>query len=247
MEDITSLSLSPCYFKMPGQDQALEKNGLEMLDRHRIQKPGSESTSTYIGTVDWSIPERFAARLSNNFPSEEDDDTVIKSDIKKGLNGLLQAWFLAQLNSGLEINPLILGKETILHFEVKGMNSESDNHVEVPISSDSYELLWNRKNAAGVSLEFFFLMTINEESLNDNHVNCFKLAFDERGKENLNELELFRKLKFDDPVPLLAYKEKNSSKNFTGSLSTLSWMETTAADIIDSRYFSLKFPILFCL
>ncbi|XP_065865705.1 peroxisomal ATPase PEX1 isoform X2 [Euphorbia lathyris] len=245
-EDTAPLSLSPCYFKMLGQDKAIEKNGLEVIDRHRVQKPGSESTGTYMGTVDWTIPERFAASFSNNFPSEEDQDTSIQSGIKKGLRGLLQAWFLAQFNAiasaaGSEINSLIFGKETIIHFEVKGLDIETDRNVEEPASSNSYALLQNRKGTAGASLECFFLLTINEESVHDSDVNSYKLAFDERVKENLGELELFRKLKFGDPVSLYAYKEKSSGKNFTGNLISLSWMETAATDII-GRMMALLSP-----
>ncbi|KAJ9179080.1 hypothetical protein P3X46_010904 [Hevea brasiliensis] len=238
-EDISSLSLSPCYFKMPGQDKPIVNNGLEVLDSHRSQKPSnmlSETISgTYMGTVDCSIHEKILVALSSDFPCKGDVDTSFQSDNRQGLRRLLQAWFLAQLDaiasaSGLEANSLILGKETVLHFEVKGCDFESDRKVKVQDSNGSLE---NRKNIGEMPLEFLFLLTISGELLHGRKVNSYKLAFDESKKENSAGMELFGKLKLGDPVSLYTLKERNSVKGFSANLSSLSWMGTTATDVIN--------------
>lgn len=248
-EDIASLSLSPCYFKMPGQDKSIEKNGLEVLDSHRGRKPRnmlSETISgTYVGTVDFSIHDKIVTALSHDLHCKEDLDTTSQSDNRQGLRRLLQAWFLAQLDaivstSGVEANSLVLGKETVLHFEVKGCDFDK---FKVQASNESVE---NRKNIGEVPLEFLFLLTISGESLHAGKVNSYKLTFDKSKRDILAGMELFGKLKLGDPVSLYTLKERSLVKGFSTNISSLSWMGTTATDVINSRYFSLKFLAIAC-
>ncbi|XP_002517570.2 peroxisome biogenesis protein 1 [Ricinus communis] len=240
-EDITSLSLSPCHFKMPGQDNAIEKNSLEVLDQRIIQKPRnlvSGGSGSYMGTVDWSVHDRILAALSNDFPCEGGQETIYQSNNRKGLRRLLQAWFLAQLDAiasfaGSEANSVILGKETILHFEVKGCDVESDRKDEILATSNSNGLIEKRKNNGELPLEFLFVLTISEESMHGRQACSYKLSFDERKKDNLGVMELFGKLKLGGPVSMYALKERNSHKGISANLSSLSWMGTTAADVIN--------------
>ncbi|KAG8643609.1 hypothetical protein MANES_11G051180v8 [Manihot esculenta] len=235
-EDIASLSLSPCYFKMPGQDKSIEKNGLEVLDSHRGRKPRnmlSETISgTYVGTVDVSIHDKIVTALSHDLHCKEDLDTTSQSDNRQGLRRLLQAWFLAQLDaivstSGVEANSLVLGKETVLHFEVKGCDFDK---FKVQASNESVE---NRKNIGEVPLEFLFLLTISGESLHAGKVNSYKLTFDKSKRDILAGMELFGKLKLGDPVSLYTLKERSPVKGFSTNISSLSWMGTTATDVIN--------------
>ncbi|KAK8362138.1 hypothetical protein V6Z12_A03G082800 [Gossypium hirsutum] len=73
-------------------------------------------------SVNWSTHENVVAALSSEFPCQEAEDCN-HQDNKKGLECLLQAWFLAQLdaiasNAETEVNTLILGSESLLHFQV---------------------------------------------------------------------------------------------------------------------------------
>ncbi|XP_052886628.1 uncharacterized protein LOC108489610 isoform X2 [Gossypium arboreum] len=79
-----------------------------------------DKAGTSLGVVNWSTHENVVVALSSEFPCQEVED-FNHQDNKKGLECLLQAWFLAQLdaiasNAGTEVNTLILGSESLLHF-----------------------------------------------------------------------------------------------------------------------------------
>jgi hypothetical protein len=67
-------------------------------------------------------------------------------------------------------------------------------------------------------------------------VNAYSLAFNERKKDNLG-VGLFERLKLGGPVSFYSLKESNSFTGFSSNASSLSWMGTTASDVINSRYF----------
>ncbi|KAH1098221.1 hypothetical protein J1N35_015142 [Gossypium stocksii] len=90
---------------------------------HRLQNSLPISGSgTSLGVVNWSTHENVVVALSFEFPCQEAEDCNHEGN-KKGLECLLQAWFLAQLdaiasNIGTEVNTLILESESLLHFQV---------------------------------------------------------------------------------------------------------------------------------
>lgn len=252
LKDIASLSLSlsPCYFKMLGQDKPVEKPGPELIDIDKLWKPRKTSLDTYMDAVDWSIHDKIIAALSQDFPSKQEEKTGYLSDNKKGLRRLLEAWYQAQLDaiastSGVEVNSLILGKETLLHFEVKGYDFGIDRKTREQASSYSNGSLKNRNKTGEMQLEFLYVLSIPEESVHGIEVNAYSLAFDERKKDNLG-LELFERLKLGAPVSFHSLKESNSFTGFSSNASSLSWMGTTASDVINSRYFlsMLLFAVL---
>ncbi|KAG6788890.1 hypothetical protein POTOM_004968 [Populus tomentosa] len=238
LKDIASLSLSPCYFKMLGQEKPVEKPGLELIDINKLQKPRKTSLDTYMDAVDWSIHDKIIAAMSQDFPSKQEEETGYLPDNKKGLRRLLQAWYHAQLDaiastSGVEVNSLILGKETLLHFEVKGYDFGIDRKTSEKASSYSNGSLKNRNKTGGMQLEFLYVLSIPEESVHGIKVNAYNLAFDERKKDNL-EVGLFERLKLGGPVSFYSLKESNSFTGFSSNASSLSWMGTTASDVINS-------------
>ncbi|KHG17193.1 Peroxisome biogenesis 1 -like protein [Gossypium arboreum] len=122
-KEILILSHSPCHFKLVANDNAIG-NGLEMLDGHKTHRSQNSlpisGSGTSLGVVNWSTHENVVVALSSEFPCQEVED-FNHQDNKKGLECLLQAWFLAQLdaiasNAGTEVNTLILGSESLLHF-----------------------------------------------------------------------------------------------------------------------------------
>ncbi|KDP37137.1 hypothetical protein JCGZ_06193 [Jatropha curcas] len=241
LKDITSLSVSPCYFKMLGQDKYIQKNNL-VLNSYRNQKSRSLLSETtagmYIGIADWSIHDQIVTDLSHDFPCKEDEDITYQSDNKTGLKRLLEAWFLAQLDAvastaGLEANSIILGNETILHFEVKGHNPQTARKKMVQEMTYSNGSLDKKKNTGEVPLELLFVLTISEESLQESKVNMYKIVFNESKKGYLGSAELFGKLKLGDPLSLYTVNERNSIKGFSANLSSLSWMGTIATDVIN--------------
>jgi peroxin-1 len=157
------------------------------------------------------------------------------------LRRLLQAWYRAQLDaiastSGVEVNSLIVGKETLLHFEVKGYDFGIDRKTREKASSYSNGSLKNRNKTGGTQLEFLYVLSIPEESVHGIKVNAYSLAFNERKKDNLG-VGLFERLKLGGPVSFYSLKESNSFTGFSSNASSLSWMGTTASDVINSRYF----------
>ncbi|KAJ6342487.1 hypothetical protein OIU78_010421 [Salix suchowensis] len=247
LKDIASLSLSlsPCYFKMLGQDKPVEKPGPELIDIDKLRKPRKTSLDTYMDAVDWSIHDKITATLSQDFPSKQEEKTGYLSDNKKGLRRLLEAWYQAQLDaiattSGVEVNSLILGKETLLHFEVKGYDFGIDRKTREQTSSYSNGSLKNRNKTGEMQLEFLYVLSIPEESVHGIEVNAYSLAFDERKKDNLG-LELFERLKLGAPVSFHSLKESNSFTGFSSNASSLSWMGTTASDVIN-RMMVLLYP-----
>lgn len=245
LKDIASLSLSPCYFKMPGQDKPVEKPGLELIDIDKLQKPRKTSLDTYMDAVDWSIHDKIFASLSQDIPSKQEEETGYLPDNKKGLRRLLQAWYHAQLDaiastSGVEVNSLIVGKETLLHFEVKGYDFGIDRKTREKASSYSNGSLKNRNKTGGTQLEFLYVLSIPEESVHGIKVNAYSLAFNERKKDNLG-VGLFERLKLGGPVSFYSLKESNSFTGFSSNASSLSWMGTTASDVIN-RLMVLLYP-----
>ncbi|TYI35545.1 probable glucan 1,3-alpha-glucosidase isoform X2 [Gossypium hirsutum] len=87
------------------------------------QRYGAVWTSD--NSADWdqlrvSVPMVLTLGSGMTFSEAEDCN---HQDNKKGLECLLQAWFLAQLdaiasNAETEVNTLILGSESLLHFQV---------------------------------------------------------------------------------------------------------------------------------
>ncbi|KAJ4830509.1 hypothetical protein Tsubulata_041120, partial [Turnera subulata] len=238
--EVMSLSLSPCHFKMIVQEKNIEKNGLQVLDSQKIQKPINVPSKTgpmsSVDSVDLSIHDEVVSALSHDFTSEGDGETTHESDNRKGLRKLLQAWFLAQLNAissiaGAKVDSLLLGKETLLQFEVKGYDFRTNRKVKV--SSNSRTSLENRNNTGRAPVGFLYVLTVSEESLPSTKSNVYKLALDKDKNDHLQLTELFGKLLLGDPVSFYSVKEKTSMKNFGSDVSSLSWMGTSASDVIN--------------
>ncbi|KAH7569666.1 hypothetical protein JRO89_XS06G0235800 [Xanthoceras sorbifolium] len=238
-KEIPILSLSPCHFKMLGNDKAIE-NGFDALNSNKIHEKKNMLLRTSSGAiVDWSTRDEVVSALSCESSHKEDEETVCQSDNKKGLECLLHTWMLAQLdavasNAGSEVNSLVLSNETLLHFEVNGYKSRSYGNVQAS-SNGSLE---HRNKTSEPRLEILYVLTISEESLDGGKIMAYQLTLDERDRQNDN-LEgadrLLGKLKFGDPVSFYSVKDKTSTQGFHSNVSSLSWMETTASDVFNSR------------
>uniref|UniRef100_A0A5B7BPC2 Peroxisomal ATPase PEX1 n=1 Tax=Davidia involucrata TaxID=16924 RepID=A0A5B7BPC2_DAVIN len=240
-KDIPKLSLSPCQFKMFGKNKALENNGLEVLDSHKNQKTKHmllrTNSDTDMGIIDWSTHARVVAALSDESPTNEDEEAATKSNTRKGIQSLLHAWCFAQLeaiasNAGVEVNSLVFGNETLLHFEVNGYKFGTHGKVQVS-SNGSLEI---RSRTGEPSVDILYILSISGESLHSDTVNAYELAFDEGNKRNNSPrgLEsLLGKLHLGDGVCFYSVKERTSDKDFNFSISSLSWMGTTASDVFN--------------
>ncbi|OMO70479.1 hypothetical protein CCACVL1_18888 [Corchorus capsularis] len=239
-KEIPVLSLSPCHFKMVANDKALE-NSIDVPDGHKIRKSIKSGAETAFEVVNWSTHDDILAVLSGEIPGQEAKDSR-HEESRKGLECLLRAWVLAQLdaiasNAGMEVNTLVLGNENLLHFEVNGYNSETCG----PVSSNGF--LEKRNKTKDLPVEIFYILSISEESLNSGEVNAYELALDDRSKSNDAQggLELFGKLNLGNPMSLYSVKDRTSAKGFGTNASSLSWMGTTASDVIN-RMMALLAP-----
>ncbi|KAE8009972.1 hypothetical protein FH972_006373 [Carpinus fangiana] len=234
-KDIPFLSLSPCHFKKFAKNKVLEKNGLEVLDSHKSRKVKNmllkTSSGSYVDNVDWLIHDEVVAALCYESPCKEDEMDACQSDSGNGLQCLLRAWFLAQVdgiasNGGVDIGSLLLGNETLLHFEVKGCKRGTDGKLQA--SSDGS--LEERSKITEMPIEISYLLIIFDESLIGGKVNAYEIAFDQKNNSLGGALE---NLNLGNPVSFYVVQERASDKDISSDLSSLSWVGTTASDVIN--------------
>ncbi|KAK8608231.1 hypothetical protein V6N13_023658 [Hibiscus sabdariffa] len=183
-KEIPVLSLSPCHFKMVANDKALG-NGLEMLDGNKTHRKQSSlpisGSGTSLEVVNWSNHENVVTALSCGSPCQEAENCNHQDNNKKGLECLLQAWFLAQLdalasNAGMEVNTLVLGNKNLLHFEVTINDSGTYGYV----SSNGFSE--KRNKTKDLPMEISYILTISEETPHNGQVNAYELELDDRNK-----------------------------------------------------------------
>lgn len=239
--EVPLLSVSPCQLKMSGNNKAIENNGLEVVGSQKHHKTNDillkTKSDTNMGIIEWSTHERVLAALSNGLPSNKDEEAVTQPIIKKGLHNLLHAWHSAHLhaiasNAGVEVNSLVLGNESLLHFVVKDYSI--GKHGKVQTSSNFSFGITNRIGEPWIDI--LYVLSISEEPLHDDKVYAYEFAFDEgnMGDNNLSSSELLvGKLSLGDPVYFYSVKERTSNKFFSPKISSLGWMGTAASDIIN--------------
>ncbi|KAF7830067.1 peroxisome biogenesis protein 1-like isoform X1 [Senna tora] len=76
-----------------------------------------------VDTTDWSIHNEVINVVLDESHYKEDEEVANQSENKKGLQHLLRFWYIAQLDAitsftGMEVNALVLGSKTLLHFEI---------------------------------------------------------------------------------------------------------------------------------
>lgn len=241
-KDAPSLSLSPCHFKMSGKHKAFEKNGLEAFHSHKNHKKKDmlpkTGSGTYVEITEWSTHDEIVAALSYESHNKEDGKAAYQSDNKKGLQILLNAWFLAQLDAislhtGVEVNSLVLGHETLLHFAVKDFKFRAQENVHASYNGT----LENSNETSELPVEILYSLTTCEES---HHCgDTYELVLDGENKRNNNQggLAVFEKVEVDNPVSFTSVNEKMFNDDSIYDISSLSWMGTASSDVINSRYF----------
>ncbi|KAF5735386.1 putative peroxisome biogenesis factor [Tripterygium wilfordii] len=215
--------------------KALEKSGLEVLENLKSRKSGSILQQHRMDIVNWSVHDKVLAALGYDSTCEKNDETEFQRENRKGLQCLLHAWFLAQLDAissypGIS-DSLIVGNETLIQFEVRGWDLVSSAKVEV--SSDSNSLI-NRNKTSEEPVELLYVMTISEDLQPGGKVVGYKFTF-ERNSDKLQGLDLLaEKLKFGEPISLYTVKDRKPAKS-SSNISSLNWMGTSTSDVINSR------------
>lgn len=229
---IPSLTLSPCHFKY-GRDKHHENNGWDMVDVHKNHRNGTHLVAT-ADISDWSLHEMVLAALSSGLPKHE-GEVASQSHTARGKEFLIKAWLIGQLEAmslytgGMDVRSVILGSETLIHFEVTGQNMK-----ETVTSSGSSEMR-NRTGESVVELLYLLTTTFDESSRGIQH-DSYELTIhpENRSVDNFGGLGLaLGKLDLGEPVSLSSAKERNSHRNFSLEISSLGWMETATADVIN--------------
>lgn len=216
---------------------AVEKDGLEVLHgqkNHSDEKLHAKATSgVIVDTLDWSIQHAFTAALSDESDSKAEEEAAKQFQNQKGLQSLVKLWYIAQLEAitsitGMEVNSLVMGRNTLLQFELSCYKLGSDGKVQ---------LADNSSENSGKAAEMLFLLTFGEEHLHHRRLNAYEVALG--GKlNNINDgdFKLFGQMKLGDPVSINSVEERSPEDPVSSNVSSLDWMEKTASDVINSRF-----------
>lgn len=240
-KNISSGSICPANFRMVGKN---EKKGQEALDKLNRSKKSTNSmwSPIFRDVEDWSNHEEVANLLSHGPTVREVSEPANGSSTQSGLWCLLKAWLTAHLdaissNSQGKINSFLLSSINLLHFEVKS------HHMSFPpkayISSNASSR--NRNKAPTQPLELLYLLCISDRPTLNQRVNAYQIAVDmtEGKPHNIGGIDILaEKVDWGDPVSLSATNERVSNNEITVDFSSLSWMQTSALDVVNSRYFS---------
>ncbi|KAH0681314.1 hypothetical protein KY284_022399 [Solanum tuberosum] len=229
-KEIPLVSLSPCEFKIFQETGVSEENNSEALGKNNYNKTLTTlfrtNSDIEMGTSDWSIHEKIAAAFSCE-SSKEDKETSIKSDLKKDIAAILHRWCLAQLHAvtikaGVEVKSLILGNTTLLHFKAK--DSRSIKHGGQTM------------NGGETSLDAMYVLSTTDDSLRDETIDAYEVAFDEGSKLTTSPKSFepwLGKLQLGNGISIRTVREKLFAKSTSLTTSSLDWMGTAAPDVIN--------------
>ncbi|KAK4791038.1 hypothetical protein SAY86_031451 [Trapa natans] len=235
-KNIPSVSICPATFRMI---QTNEKKGQEEYDKVNQSKKSTRLMhSPFLMDVeDWSIHEEVVNLLSHGPNVREFGEATNGSSSERGLQSLLKAWFTAHIdaissNSQGKINYFLLGSVNLLHFEIKS------HHISFPPKAyvSSTASMRNRSKGPSQPLELLYLLCISDESTLHQRINVYQIDIDvTKGRpDNPGGIDiLVEKVGWSDPVSLYSTRERASNNEIAVDLSTLSWMQTAASDIVN--------------
>ncbi|KAI4312488.1 hypothetical protein MLD38_037294 [Melastoma candidum] len=236
IKDSSSLTMSPIYLKLLGKDKNNGENGESMLDfrgNQRKQNGNSKHDEDVIRDVeDWSTHVNFINALSDQHYMKDDDASDDQSRAVVGLLAILRAWYLAHTNTfnldcWKEIKSLALGGESVVHFEIDRCQFRSSGKFQ--LSNGSME---RNTRTEDQTFQIFFLLSPCVPT-NDKFA-AYELAFNGGKGDRCEDMELQnRKVVLGHPATLHYSTLKQAEKEPFSDLSSLSWMEAAASDIVN--------------
>ncbi|KAF8029058.1 hypothetical protein BT93_E1661 [Corymbia citriodora subsp. variegata] len=224
-KNVSSISVSPAHLKLLGKEKTPGKNGEEELSLHRNKSKKKMHLDAHTGfsmdAEDLSSHNKVVDALSHLLSKSKDDENSYGS----GLQCLLKYWLLAHRDaiastSQKEVTSLVLGNHTLLHFVVnwKLLNTSLANRCKLEEQKTS--VLFSLIISGGLNQHEKF--------------SAYELAFNE-GKEKRNEDVKFlgQKLDWGDPASHYYIEDENFEDDFDADLSSLSWMQTAASDVVN--------------
>ncbi|CAA7027029.1 unnamed protein product [Microthlaspi erraticum] len=236
-KEIPPLSLSPCVFKISEKEKV--DRGTDMLGNHSSNRKSSHPLSgltTSVDVVDWSLHDKVVtALLSEGMHIKGDQDNAYQLNNKKGLECLTRLWSLAQLDAiasvtGVDVSSFIVGRETLFHFEVRGLDSYKSRDGQ-PSVNDRLE---TGKKDRNVPLEVLYAMTVSDESLLGDKFVLYELKLDKGEKrDSVVHIEpVLEKMNLGEPILFSSAKERQCNKGVSPDVSSLTWMGSTVSDVI---------------
>lgn len=239
-KNIPSACICPANFRMIRKN---EKKGQEVLNKLSQSKKSTNLRSPiFMDVEDWSTHEEVVDLLSHRPNVRVVGETANGSSIQRGLWSLLKAWFTAHLdaissNSQGKINSFLLGTINLLHFEMKCHHISFPAKAYVSLNTS----LSDRSKAPTQPLELLYTLCILDGPTLSQKVNAYQIAINEtKGRpDSLGGIDILaEKVDWGDPVSLYCTNETASNNEITVDLSSLSWMQTSGLDVVNSRYFS---------
>ncbi|KAL0752090.1 hypothetical protein Bca101_034093 [Brassica carinata] len=237
-KEVAALSLSPCIFKISEKENVLDR-GTDMLGNPNSNRRSSHPPSgltTNVDVVDWSVHEKVVtALLSEGLQIEGEQDNAYQLKNKKGLECLTRLWSLAQRDAiasvtGVDVSSLIVGRETLFHFEVGGLESYKSRDGQPSV----VDLLEIRKKEKIVPLEILYVMTVSDESSLGDKFIAYELTLDRsEKKDNVVHIEpMLEKMNLGEPIFFSSAKERHYNKGVSPDVSSLAWMGSVVSDVI---------------
>ncbi|KAK6114943.1 hypothetical protein DH2020_007212 [Rehmannia glutinosa] len=255
-KDIPRVSISPYHFKMFQNDEFTENSGLEVVNNHQNHKRKDAlqrfSSNAEMGTCDWSMHEKIVSALSSGSFYDGAEETTTKTGEPhtkvgrgNGLSSLLRVWCLAQLdtvvsNSAEDISSLVIGSKTLLHLQVK--NHRLHRQVKVQTSRNKFSRNGNEDEEP--SVDFLYILSLSEESVHDEDINAYELAFDKSSRDNFSSQNLdvlLGKMQLGDILFSHAAFETPLDDVLNAAVSSLDWMGTAPSDV-NNRLTALLSP-----
>lgn len=250
-KDIPLVSISPYHFRMFQSNEVIEKSGLETVNNQENHKRKDElqriGSNTELGISDWSMHEKIVTALSSVSSHEgaeeitaDTEEKHTKVGYKNGISTLLRTWCLAQLdsvvsNSAESVSTLVMGSKTLLHLKVK--IPKLRRHAKVQTCNKPPR---NRNQSEELSIDVLYVLSISEESMHDEDINAYELAFDKTEGDRYTSKSLdmlLGKLQVGNIVSSHVSCETSPDDILGATISSLDWMGTAPFDVKHSRYF----------
>ncbi|KAG9439462.1 hypothetical protein H6P81_019627 [Aristolochia fimbriata] len=228
-KDIPSFSLSPCQFKVVGKDKPVENSGVDTYEFDKTIKrkniPMKNNLILTTNKLDWTLHEEVFHALCRIAKSENEEDVDSENSNRKRNKSLIHAWILGQLQAiasqtgNKDTRSIILGKKSLLHFEVMGPKSEI-----------------NGTNSRNSPIDVLYILNANYEKSSLGVHESFEISMKEENMStcNLEKLGLMLgKLDLGEPIFLNSVKARPTFRSFSATLSSLSWMEAASLDVIN--------------
>lgn len=173
-------------------------------------------SDTEMGVIDWSVHEKIIPAIFNESTDDDNDVTVTGLKTSKRLSSLLRSWCSAQLQAvvssvGVDVNSLILGQKTLIHFKLKDHEFENIERLEKSFNGS----LGSRNRTGEQSVDILYILSISEENRSGENIAAYELSLTKMNSEQNNQrrFELpVDKVQLDEGVYFDSVKERTYNK-----------------------------------